>query len=71
MMVGVLLLGMTAGAIVAGGWLAGGGSILAAIALYACVGTLAILGTSILSFAVSELRRGRVTATAAGLHAAE
>jgi hypothetical protein len=71
MVLGVLLLGMTAGAIVAGGWLAGGGSILAAIVLYAFVGSLAILGTSLLSFAVSELRRSRITSSVSGLRPAE
>lgn len=71
MVLGCLLLGMTAGAIVAGGWLAGGGSILAAILLYALVGSLATVGTALVSFAVCELRRARITGPASGLHPAE
>lgn len=54
MFLGVLLAGMGFGAVAAGWWLMSGGSVLVALALYALVGTVFVLGAAVLSFCLPE-----------------
>lgn len=54
MFLGLLFIGMTVGAGVAGAWLVSGGSILVALLLYSVVATAVVLGISLLSFALSD-----------------
>ncbi len=54
MFLGLLFVGMTIGAGVAGAWLVSGGSILVALLLYSTVATAVVLGISLLSYALSH-----------------
>jgi hypothetical protein len=68
MVLGLLLLGILIGATAAGLWFAAGGSLVLAVVIYALVGTMVVLGTALLSFALSERK---TAATAKQLPAAE
>jgi hypothetical protein len=62
---------MMIGAVAGLAWVLGGGSYLAALALYSLVATSFILGTALLAHALSERRSRRLAAEDETLHAAE
>lgn len=70
-MLGLLVVGMVLGAAAGFAWVHGGGSYLAALALYSLVATSFILGAALLAHALSERRARRLAAEAETLQAAE
>ena len=71
MLLGLLATGMCLGAVAAGLWIAAGGSILVALALYALVGTCFVLFAAIAIHLLSGFRMAQKAAAPEALHAAE
>jgi hypothetical protein len=71
MLLGLLLAGMCLGAFAAGTWIATGGSVLVALALYAIVGTGSMLLAAVAVHLLSGFRMTDETAAPEPLHAAE
>ena len=70
MFLGLLLVAMGIGAVAAGAWIAAGGSVLLALALYSLVATSVVLATAISAFLFSE-HRARSAQSQEALHPAE
>lgn len=68
---GLLVVGMGLGAVAALVWIAGGGSLLAALALYSLVGSLGVLAAALLAFHLSERRPDTVPGRGDLAHPAE
>jgi hypothetical protein len=71
MLLGLLFLGMVLGGVAAAGWVIAGGSVLAALAIYAGIGTVSILVAAAAAFLLSELRLAGAAAPAEAVHPAE
>ena len=71
MLLGLLVTGMCLGALAAGTWIAVGGSIIAALALYAFVASSVILAAATAVHLLPGFRMTDETAAAEHVHAAE
>lgn len=71
MYLGFLIGGMVLGLASASWWIVAGGSILAAVGIYSLVGTLFVLGASVLAVTLSGLRPADVSETGPTITPAE
>jgi hypothetical protein len=71
MFLGLLVVAMAIGAASAGVWLYTGGSLLAALAIYALVATFLLLGCAVVAFLIADRRTDGVCRAGESLQAAE